>query len=180
MSKRETSKSEKGVALLHASLALGSKDQVPNSGFTSALTWKNFGKSSRLQVWPWNARINPLKERLDRPVWQLLSGPPPRFLNVLRWGGCDTAWCHVLVSHSTTTYPKKNSKSMPSTAVVVKNALYRRKGGVCVGGGEREKEYWNFVGALSIVRYDNHNHFFFFYFPSCPTPACKPPGHDGP
>lgn len=109
---------------LHASLALRSKEllQIRVSCYADI---EIFGISTRLQTWSWNAKINPLKERLDRAVWQLLPGAPWQCLYVLYRGGCITARWHVLDYHQfpTTEFrcmcerERKNPESMPDTAI---------------------------------------------------------------
>lgn len=109
---------------LHASLALRSKEllQIRVSCYADI---ENFGISTRLQTWPWNAKINPLKERLDRAVWQFLPGAPWRCFYVLYRGGCITARCHVLDYHQFPTTEIccmwerewKNPESMPETVI---------------------------------------------------------------
>lgn len=128
MSKRESSKSEQGAALLHAFVALGSKDLLQNSGFTSVLTWKILG---RLQVWQWNAKINPLKERLNRALGQLLAGPPPHLLDVLYFCNSDVMVPHLF---TTTTYPKERIPNLCRTPpwLYVQRLCVGEKGGVCV------------------------------------------------
>lgn len=75
---KERMVSQKG-RLLHLPLALWF-GFIPSQVLHADMV--NFKLSSRLQTWPWNARINPLKERLGRAVWQFFSAAPPQYLHV--------------------------------------------------------------------------------------------------